>query len=605
MKGQKLVALLLLSIMLLSSFACGGGGEPSTVCVDSASFSFSAAQGGSNPTGQTLGIWNCGVGETLEWSLTSDADWLTFSPANGISTVETDNVAVSANISGMSEGSHTATITISAPGATNTPYTIPVSLAVYQPRFESAACPFDIPKGQNVECGYLVVPEDRSQPDGPTIRLAVAIFKSHSNNPAADPIVYLEGGPGAKALKAVPLTFDDQFATFLANRDLIIFDQRGVGYSDPALDCPEFIDLTYEYLDQDVSPEESVALGYEAACSCRDRLVSEGVNLAAYNSAESAADLNDLRLVLGYGEWNLFGVSYGTRLALTAMRDFPEGIRSVILDSTVPLQSNVYTELPANFDRALNVFFDGCASDPSCSKAYPDLDTVFWELVDELNDSPATFSVEQPLSGETYDVLVDGDNLIGILFESLYSTWLIPWMPKIIFEVRDSFYGRLAILVGADLAEMEFFSHGMYYSVQCGEEVHFTMPQELAVACQPYPELQSFCYDLSDPDKGICAQCDIWGAKEADPIENEPVTSDIPTLVLAGEYDPITPPAWGQIAAETLSNSFYFEFSGVGHCPSLSGEECPLSIALAFLDDPTKEPNGSCVALMSSPDFQP
>lgn len=472
-----------------------------------------------------------------------------------------------------------------------------------EPAYQPAECQFEIPWGQTVECGYLTVPEDRSQPDGPTIRLHVAIFKSHSDNPAPDPIVYLEGGPGGKALESVPFRFDQDFAPFLANRDLIIFDQRGVGYSEPALDCTELIDLTYETLDQDLSPEESVALSWEAICSCHDRLVSEGVNLAAYNSAESAADLNDLRLALGYEEWNLFGVSYGTRLALTVMRDFPEGIRSVILDSTYPLQSNLYAEVPANFDRALNILFDGCAASPTCREAYPEFETVFYELVDQLNASPATFSVTQPLADETYDVLMNGDGLIGFLFQSLYATSIIPWLPKILFDVRDGNYDTLAILVGGFLVDVEMMSYGMYYSVECGEEVHFSTPEELAAACAAYPELQGFCYDTSDPDKGICAICETWGAKEADPIENEPVSSDIPTLVLAGEYDPITPPAWGEEVAETLSNRFYFEFPGVGHGASTCGEECSLSIALAFLDDPTTEPDGSCVAEMSGPDF--
>jgi pimeloyl-ACP methyl ester carboxylesterase len=471
------------------------------------------------------------------------------------------------------------------------------------PRFESAECQFEIPQGQTCECGYLIVPEDRSQPDGPTIRLHVAIFESYSENPAPDPIVYLEGGPGGNALEVVPLVFNERFASFLTNRDLIMFDQRGTGYSEPALDCPELIDLAYDTLDEDLTAEESAALGYQAACDCHDRLVSEGVNLAVYSSAESAADLNDLRLALGYEEWNLLGISYGTRLALTTMRDYPEGIRSVILDSAYPLEVSIYKEMLANLDRALNVLFDGCAADPECNEAYPELETVFYELVDQLNATPVTFEATQPLSGETYDVLMGGVGLIGFVFKSLYSTEVIPLLPKTIFDTRDGKYDMLALLFGSYLADMEFVSSGMQYSVQCGEEIHFSTPQELAAACEPYPELQGLLYDVCSPEEGICAICDIWGAKEADPIENEPVSSGIPTLVLAGEYDPITSPAWGEMVAETLSNSFYFEFLGMGHGASVSGEECPLGIALAFLDNPTAQPDVSCVAEMSGPDF--
>ena len=471
------------------------------------------------------------------------------------------------------------------------------------PRFESAECQFEIPLGQTVECGYLIVPEDRSQPDGPTIRLHVAIFRSHSDNPAPDPVVYLAGGPGEHALEAMPLVFNKRFAPFLANRDLIVFDQRGTGYSEPALDCPGLIDLAYETLDQDLGAEEGLAMSTEVICNCHDRLVSEGVNLAAYNSAESAADLNDLRLVLGYEEWNLFGISYGTRLALTAMRDYPKGIRSVILDSTYPLQISLYAAVPANLDRALNVFFDGCAADPACSQAYPELETVFYELVNQLNVSPVTFPVTQPITDETYDMLMSGDGLIGFLIKSLYSTELIPLLPKIIFDIRDGNYDTLALFEGSFLVDMEFVSTGMQYSVQCGEEVHFSTPGEFAAAAEAYPEIQNLLDSSLSLGEPIFTICEIWGAKEADPIENEPVSSSIPTLVLAGEYDPVTPPAWGKMVTETLSNSFYYEFPGVGHGVSVSGEECSLSIALAFLDDPTTEPDGLCVADMSCPAF--
>jgi len=471
------------------------------------------------------------------------------------------------------------------------------------PRFERAACQFAVPTGQVVDCGYLTVLERHDIPGSQPIRLHVAIFRTQSENPAPDPVVYLEGGPGGSALEAAPYSFNQSLAPFLADRDVIIFDQRGVGYSEPALDCPEVVELAYETLDEDLSPEEALARSTDAICDCHDRLVSEGVNLRAYNSAESAADLNDLRVALGYEEWNLFGTSYGTRLALTAMRDYPEGIRSVILDSTYPPQVSLYEEMPANADRAFTVFFEGCAADPVCSEAYPDLETVFYQLVDRLNASPVTFQVRQHVTGETYDVLFDGDALFGFVFQSLYATEVIPVLPKIILDVNDGNHETLAVLLGSYLAQMEFVSVGMQYSVQCGEEVRFSAPGDFSAAAAAYPELQGFLESNPTLGESLFTICEMWGAEEADPIENELVSSDIPTLVLAGEYDPIAPPAWGELAAKTLDNSFYYEFPGVGHGASVSGEGCPLSVALAFLDDPTAEPDTSCLARMDGPSF--
>jgi len=469
------------------------------------------------------------------------------------------------------------------------------------PVFEPADCQFALPEGQTVDCGYLIVPEDRSNPDSPTIRLHVATFRSQSANPAPDPIVYLEGGPGGDALEGVELVFNTRFASFLQNRDFIVFDQRGTGYSEPSLACPELTEFTYETLDDDLTAEEAATASLEAYQQCRDRLVGAGVNLSAYNSAENAADLADLRVALGYEEWNLFGISYGTRLALTTMRDHPEGIRSVILDSTYPLEVNLYAENPVNMERAFDVFFAGCAADPECSAAYPDLEATFYDLVEKLNDEYITISITHPFTGESYDALINGDAIVGFLFQALYATEIIPLLPQVIYAVQNEDYGFFGQLEGAFLANIDFFSAGMQQSVQCSEEISFSQPEDLASATENYPEFESY-FERTMLDETLFQLCTLWDVAAADAVENEPVTSDIPTLVLAGEYDPVTPPAWGQQVAAVLPNSYFFEFPGVGHGASISGE-CPLSVTLAFLDDPTTEPDAACVAEMAGPDF--
>jgi pimeloyl-ACP methyl ester carboxylesterase len=431
------------------------------------------------------------------------------------------------------------------------------------PLFEPAGCQFEIPSGQEVECGFLTVPEDRSQPDGPTIRLHVAIFASHSANPAPDPVVYLSGGPGSNALETLPLAFNLRFDPFLGDRDFIVLDQRGTGYSEPALDCPELTDLTYDLIDEDPPIEEEQARTVDAFTVCRDRLVEEGANLSAYTSAENAADLDDLRQALGYNEWNLYGISYGTRLALTIMRDHPDGIRSVILDSSYPLEVSLYETLAANTDRAFNALFEGCAADPACSEAYGDLNNEFYGLVDQLNAEPVTIPITQPYNGETYEMLTNGDVLMDFLFQSLYATEVIPLLPKIISDVAAGDYSIFGRLMGAYLAEQEYISIGMHYAVRCGEEVSFDTPEALAHVTDNYPKLHDY-FERNLWDQTVFTICDLWGVDDADPIENEPVSSDIPTLVLAGEYDPITPPVWGEMVAANLSQSFFFEFPRCG-----------------------------------------
>ena len=447
-------------------------------------------------------------------------------------------------------------------------------------------------------CGDLTVPEDRRQPNGPEVRLHVAVFKSQDPRPAPDPVVYLEGGPGGHALELLWLIFDRTFAPFMAKRDLIMYDQRGVGHSRPALYCPDYIAMGFENLSQALSVQEEATLEAAAVLRCRDRLASEGVSLGAYTSAESAADLSDLRQALGYDEWNLYGISYGTRLALTAMRDFPEGIRSVILDSTYPPQVDLYSAVPPNASRAFDVLFQGCVTDKDCNATYPDLESVFFGVVRELDERPATFPVTNPLTGEKYEALINGKRFIGFTFQSLYSSELIPLLPQIVFDAKAGRFDTFAVVRGSLLADDEFFSHGMYYSVGCGEEVPFSDPEQISAAARADPRFGEY-FDST----AVLAICRRWGARQTDPIENLPVASEIPTLVLAGEYDPITPPAWGRLAAETLDISFYYEFPGIGHGVALSGK-CPLGIALAFLDIPRKKPDGTCISRMSGPRFR-
>lgn len=471
---------------------------------------------------------------------------------------------------------------------TTTPIPATTGTELALPRFIETRCAFSKPELREVRCGNLVVLEDRSQPEGGTVTLHVAIFKSDSESPAPDPIVYLEGGPGASALKAMPFVLT-QFEPLLADRDVIVLDQRGVGYSQPSLTCPEVNEALNKTLRERLSTSAETALFMEALGQCHGRLTEGGVNLAAYNSAESAADVNDLRQALGYEQWNLLGVSYGTRLALTVMRDYPQGIRSVILDSTYPPQVDLYAEMPANLMRALRLLFDGCAADPYCNSNFPQLESVLFELVRQLNENPISVSLTHPLTFERFpNVAVDGTDLLEFLFNALYDSSLIPSLPAVIYGIGYGDYSTLAYVMQSQLEEYGFFSNGMYMSVQCTEEVPFSSREAVSAALDAYPQIRDV---FVDPGSGttIFDACASWGAPGAEPIENQPVNSDIPTLILAGEYDPITPPAWGQLAAQGLSHSFYFEFPGYAHGVGFAGE-CPLRLIQDFLRDPASQP---------------
>jgi len=467
--------------------------------------------------------------------------------------------------------------------------------APYQPVFEPAACDFALPPGAEAECGYLIVPEDRAQPETASIRMHVAIFRSRAADPAPDPLVYLSGGPGSPALDSAGYLFSFGLGAALEQRDLVLIDQRGTGRSQPRLDCPERHALAALLLERELSPEEETRAVVEAFSRCRARLEEEGVNLAAYHSAASAADLEDLRLALGYPQLNLYAVSYGTRLALTLMRDYPHAVRSAVLDSTYPPQVHLYTALAPNAQRAFQALFRLCAADPGCSAAYPDLETVFYGLVERLTASPlpVTFSA----NGERYRARLDGGLLVDVLFTGLYNPQAAAAMPAMLYELERGETRRLQPRLALYLDPSSAL--GMNMAVQCNEEIPFSPPEEANLLAQEvHPAIASFFPASVQP---LFAVCQEWGlAVRAG--ENEAVTASTPVLILAGEFDPITPPEWGRLAASTLENARFFEFPANGHWVTRSSA-CALSLALAFWENPARPLDPACTSTPDNLEF--
>jgi len=468
--------------------------------------------------------------------------------------------------------------------ATPAPAAVPVS------HFHYAACPFEpgsgIVEGKQLRCGYLTVPEDASQPKGKTIQLAVAIFKAPGTATPADPLIYLSGGPGGGLLDDVGVFIDSSnLQDFTMGHDLILLDQRGTGYSRPALDCPE-LDPLSNY------PGGPVLAGVD----CHDRLLKAGINVQAYTTIADATDIHDLIHALGYRQADLYGVSYGTRLALTVMRLFPSDIRSVILDSTVPTQLNAFTQEPFDLQHALDVLFHGCAISPSCNAEYPHLDSVFYALVARLNAQPEVVTVRGAGT-----LLLDGDNFAQIIFSAMYDTPAIPLLPQLITQVNKGDYHSLSDLASViSFGPSNGISDGMYYAVECGEDIGFVTESELDKAITVLrPQLRS---GFQSRLLGQLTICQDWHQRLVPAAQKQPVVSSIPTLILSGEYDPITPPSNGRLAAQTLSHNYFFLFPATGH-GVFATNVCPDTIMIAFLQQPTAQPDASCIAAMQEPAF--
>lgn len=474
-----------------------------------------------------------------------------------------------------------------------------------------AACRFILPQelveGRDVECGYLTVPEQRNQDvpqTGRLIRLAVAVFHPPGGATFPDPVIFLAGGPGFSALEAIYHQFEAlSEAPFAAGRDLVVFDQRGIGLSQPALDCPGYDRFALESLrrqaeGQALDNQQMLELTLEQLWLCRDSLAGIA-DLSAYHTAASAADVNDLRAALGYEQVNLWGGSYGSRLALEIMRRYPEMLRSVILEAVYPPDVDLYLSAPANFHRSLERMFASCAENPVCNPSYPNLRQVFYDTVAGLNAQPVLREIWEPTSSEKIQVRLDGTTLLGLTFQLLYDSKIRYLLPEYITAARQGNFAAFDHIREAILAQSKYSSRGMMFSVQCHEEIAFSSLDDFLAEAAKYPALESF-YQQSLLGMLTYRVCQRWGAGTAEDSAHQPVHSNVPTLLFSGEFDPITPPAWGAHAASTLANSYHYEFPGVGHgASSLSG--CPRQMVAEFLNSPYTAPDDICIAEMLNP----
>lgn len=453
------------------------------------------------------------------------------------------------------------------------------------PRFEADACPFGGKAAEGIECGWLIVPEDHTQPDGDMIRLAVAIAHSTAVNPQPDPVIYLAGGPGAGTVKFAPVAvFVGALSQFRAQRDVILLDQRGSGMSQPTLDCPELESIMFE-------PRTDVDATLVPVRTCRDRLIAEGIDLSLYNTTQNAADVAALRVALGYGEVNLFGASYGTLLGLTTMANHPDGIRSVILDSTIPPQENTFTTISSNYDLALSKLEAGCAADILCRLAYPDIRAVYYDLFERLNESPMAFQIEHPVTGETIHLNIDGYFLADIAFMGLYSRQSVQMIPAMLYSASSGDYDLFKQGTQPSVQTSSSLSYGMFFSMMCSGHGSPDVQSldDVSGAASAFPEAISMRRSILG-EVGYRA-CQAWEVPPAPPVNA--ASSDIPTLVLGGEYDPITPADWGQQVSQSLNRSYFFEYPGVGH--GVTGDKCPTQMAVAFLNDPLTQPDAGCI----------
>ncbi|WP_155126372.1 alpha/beta fold hydrolase [[Actinomadura] parvosata] len=407
--------------------------------------------------------------------------------------------------------------------------------------------PCPVPMPDHTTCGFLEVPERRDAPER-KIKVGYAVHLSTAPGRRPDPVVYMSGGPGSASMQLTGF-----LSQMFPDRDVVTVEQRGSKYSQPVLACPETAQALLGRLRQ---PPADVGA---AAVRCRDRLAEQGIDLRGYTTKEIAADVVALRERLGYKSWNLFGVSYSTRVMADVAAADPEGVRSVLLDSYLP---------------AGVAWYDDAARNLGDTMALLGVRDRFEEMRARLNRSPARVPTMDPLAGREFTARMSGDDVAAILAEALHEAEVAAVAPAMVTALargHDEVLRPLADAVGGGLVSHEF---GLYHAVQCQDEVPFNT---FATGSRLF---------TINADKAVC---DAWKLPKAAPAN--PPAVQAPVYVAGGQYDPTTPPRTAKPAAEALPNARFQEFPRQSHALFLSSP-CARRQMAAFVADPAR-PSGS------------
>lgn len=426
-------------------------------------------------------------------------------------------------------------------------------------------------------CGKFAVPEDPDDPTGKRIELAVAVVPAIATRAKPDPLFLLAGGPGQGAIEGfVPHL--DAFAGIHRERDLVMVDQRGTGGSN-RLDC----DMPDDALDSDEIPPAEIQ---KLAKECLAKLPGRPV---FYTTSIAVRDLDAVRAALGYESINLFGASYGTRVAQHYARRYPERTRTITIDSIVPPALPLVPQIAIEAQRALERVFARCAADPQCNERFPELADQFARVDARLRRGPVAVALPDPVTGEISNIDVTRNHLVMMTRMLSYSARTASLMPLLIHEAATrGNYGPLAaqaLMAGEDLERM--IAMGMHHSVVCSEDApSFAGAVERAALEKTY--IGPVMYD------GMTALCKVWPHGAVDADFHEPLKSAVPALLLSGEFDPVTPPDYGATAAAGFERHLHLPIPGQGH--GQTGLPCIQRLLRDFVERGTVDGlDASCV----------
>jgi pimeloyl-ACP methyl ester carboxylesterase len=451
------------------------------------------------------------------------------------------------------------------------------------PRLEPAECPIptgDWSRDTKIECKWLLVPESRGKTNSRVIKLGVIILRARQPDGSV-PLVMLHGGPGGSGIQSY--TRGAVGARLDEHRDVVIYDQRASGFSQPKL-CPQD-DGIEEQAQKLKTREEREKLWSAADYKCWDWLDAQKIDRASYSTIASTYDLIDLRKALGYSTWDVYGGSYGARLAQYAMKEDAKAIRSAVLASPTLRGPATQAEGPLSAQRAIEQVFADCTAQTDCQAAFPTLSDDFYAVYDDLMKSPIAVQRE---GSDSETIWLDGTRFISrIRNDILKRSMRLAQFPMIVNELRrgDKMRAARTLVGGGNAPGADTGDQVLLHLITCydvfGKEY---LAQRKAANSQVRAPFQK------EDDLSVCRQ---WQKSSGPTADYAPVRSDIPTLILTGRYDDRTTTALAKRIAATLSRAYQFEFPNEGHGQRPAG--CHLSIMKKFWENPLQEPDRACI----------
>ena len=468
----------------------------------------------------------------------------------------------------------------------------PAEETAFRPTYESVPCPDDVLSALPAfrSCGYVTVLEDRAKPQGRKVRLFVAHVKTPSGHPSPDPMLSLGGDLGWQPDYPGIAPMADR-----VDRDVYMLDARGVGHSEPSLPCPEVATLRHSHPQISTSDPRVLPLFLGAVKTCHDRLARAGVDLSAFNLAEMAADVEDVRIALGIDRWNLHSLGTWSTVAFEVMRRFPDHVRTVTLDSPDVPQVDLFTEAIIGTRYAMANLADACTHAAACHRALPEPERALRKGLIDLRRSPARIDIGHRT------LRVTDSAMIRLIRRWISLTELLPRLPAAIRSLREDTLDKdpvaAALMVDGPVLGLGYagfgapknFSYGTFYSVLCQDEIAFVdwaAVRELA-GDEPW-------FDDAYAHSPYVEVCKRWDSGEATTDPHRRVVSDIPTLILVGEFNAFAPLPLVRETAATLSRSWLVKIPNLGH--NVLSSDCTVAIRNGWIDDPDSPPDTRCIA---------